>query len=300
MSAVEQETADQPRCWRLAAQAARRHPGLLPSADLRVAAVGCGTSYYVAQAFAALREDAGVGETDAFAASEMPADRSYDQVLLITRSGTTSEVLDLVPRLRDHTRTLAITAGTETPVNDVADQTIALEFADEAAIVQTRFATSTLALLRAHLGEDIEPLAQAAERALAASLPFDPRRFEQFVFVGRGPGVGLANEAALKLRETGGAWSESYPAMELRHGPISSLASHSVVWCLGPEPDGLRGEVQDTGATWIESSEDPMVALTLVQRVAVSNALARGLDPDRPRYLSRSVILPTAPLDRPH
>lgn len=298
MSAVEQEIDAQPRCWRLAAQAAKQHEDLLPPAGTRVAAVGCGTSYYVAQAFASLREDAGLGETDAFAASEMPIGRSYHLVLVITRSGTTSEVLDLVARFRDQTPTLAITASTETPVNEIADGAIVLDFADESSIVQTRFATSALALLRAHLGEDVELLARTAERALAAPLPADGRRFQQFVFLGHGPGIGLANEAALKMRETSRAWSEAYPAMELRHGPISSLGPQSLVWCLGVVPDGLRDDVQATGATWLESADDPMVALTLVQRMAVANAFARGLDPDRPRHLSRSVILPGAPTHR--
>lgn len=294
MSAIEQEIVDQPRCWRLAAQAAGRNRALLPPVGSRVAAVGCGTSYYVAQAFAAMREGAGLGETDAFAASEMPADRAYDLVVLITRSGTTSEVVDLVRRLGDRSRTLAITSSKDTPINAVADQTVVLDFADESSIVQTRFATSVLALLRAHLGERVEPLAHADERILNAPLPVGARRFQQFVFLGHGPGVGLANEAALKMRETGGAWSEAYPAMELRHGPISSLGAHSLVWCLGTVPDGLAHEVRATGATWLESDDDPMVELTLVQRMAVHNALARGMDPDRPRHLSRSVILPNA------
>ena len=298
MSAIEQEIADQPRCWRLAARAAEQHRALLPAVGTRVAAVGCGTSYYVAQTFAARREGAGLGETDAFAASEMPTDRDYDLVLLVSRSGTTTEVLDLVPRLRGRSRTLAITASTDTPINAVADHSIVLAFADESSIVQTRFATSVLALLRAHLGEQIEPLARESERVLNAPVPADARGFGQFVFLGHGPSVGLANEAALKMRETGGTWSEAYPAMELRHGPISSLGPHSLVWCLGPVPDGLSHEVRSTGATWLEFADDPMVALTLVQRMAVANALARGMDPDRPPHLSRSVILQNAQAHR--
>lgn len=297
MSAVEQEIHDQPRCWRLARQLATAEQSRLPVVGERVALVGCGTSLFVAQAFAALRETAGCGETDAFAASEAPVARDYDLVVLVTRSGTTTEVLDLASRLARGTRrprTLAVTADGHTPVNELADSAVTLDFADESSIVQTRFATSTLALLRAHLGEDVESLARAAERTLEQPLPVDPCEFDQFVFVGHGPGVGLANEAALKMRETGRAWSESYPAMELRHGPISTLGPRSLVWCLGNPPDGLREDVQETDATWIESPQDPMVALTAVQRLAVANALARGLDPDRPRFLSRSVILPSA------
>lgn len=292
MRAVEQELTDQPRCWRLAAEAAKRERSLLPRTGERVCAVGCGTSYFIAQSFAAARERARQGETDAFAASEMPRDRTYDRVVLISRSGTTSEVVDLLTRLGERTRTTAITASPGTPIGKFAAEAITLEFADESAIVQTRFATSVLALLRAHIGDDIEPLAQAAERVLAGPLPIDVRQFRQFVFIGRGAGVGLAHEAALKMRETSRAWSEAYPAMELRHGPMSTLGLKSVVWCLGRAPDGLADDVRATGATWVASEEDPMVALTQVQRAAVLNAEAQGLDPDRPPFLSRSVILP--------
>ncbi len=272
---------------------ARPSAPLLPGPGARAVAVGCGTSYYMAQAYAALREQAGLGETDAFPASEVPLSRGYDHVVVITRSGTTSEVLDLVGRAQASSRVTGVTAVQGTPLSELVAGTIVLGFADEASVVQTRFATSALALLRAHLGEDVTALATAAERALSTALPVDPGRFEQFVFIGRGMGAALASEAALKLRETSAAWTEAYPAMELRHGPMSTLGPRSVVWCLGPPPPGLEDEVRSTGATWVSSPEDPMVGLVLVQRLAVARALSRGLDPDHPRFLSRSVVLPS-------
>src|SRR6185437_10485927 len=178
------------------------------------------------------------------------------------------------------------------PVTTLATESIVLDFADERSFVQTRFATSVLVLLRAHLGDDITPLAAAAEAAIAADLPANPADFDHFVFVGTGPGAHLASEAALKMRETGGAWTEAYPAMELRHGPMSALSPRSLVWSLGAAPEGLGDEVARTGATWLESAADPLVALVRGQRLAVANALAKGLDPDHPRFLSRAVILP--------
>ena len=72
------------------------------------------------------------------------------------------------------------------------------------------------------------------------------------MFLGRGWTVGLANEAALKMREASGAWAESYPAMEYRHGPISVAGIRSAVWPLGDvEPDLLR-DVAATGATVVD------------------------------------------------
>jgi fructoselysine-6-P-deglycase FrlB-like protein len=295
MSAIEHEITDQPRCWELAARVAADNSAVLPPSGRRVCAVGCGTSYYVAQAYAALREQAGHGETDAYPASEMPLDRRYDHLVAITRSGTTSEVLNLIPRVAPATSVLALTGAAGSPVTGLAGQSLVLDFADEVSFVQTRFATSVLALLRAQLGQDIGALAGQARAAVADELPVDPTKFEHFVFIGTGPGAALASEAALKMRETGGAWTEAYAAMELRHGPMSTLGPRSLVWSLGAAPRGLGGEVAGTGATWLESAEDPLVALVRVQQVAVRNSLAQGLDPDHPRFLARSVILADPP-----
>lgn len=129
--------------------------------------IGCGTSWFMAQAYAVLREKAGPGETDAFAASEFPAGRRYDRVLALTRSGTTTEVLDLLAALRGRVPTVAITADQASPVTGVADEAFAMDFADERSVVQTRFATSQLVLLRAHLGKDTGVLLADADRALA-------------------------------------------------------------------------------------------------------------------------------------
>jgi glucosamine 6-phosphate synthetase-like amidotransferase/phosphosugar isomerase protein len=62
----------------------------------------------------------------------------------------------------------------------------------------------------------------------------------------------------------------------------------------GVPPAGLAEEVARTGATFFTSAElDPMADLVRAQRLAVELARARGIDPDRPRHLSRSVVLGT-------
>ena len=75
---VSIEIASQPDTWRQAAALAASSP--LPRRGQRVAVVGCGTSWFIAQAYAARREGLGHGVTDAFAASEFPTGRDYDLV----------------------------------------------------------------------------------------------------------------------------------------------------------------------------------------------------------------------------
>ncbi|MFC9628602.1 SIS domain-containing protein [Streptomyces mirabilis] len=291
MTHVEHELKSQPECWIRAAEQAKAHDGALPEVGERVAIVGCGTSFFMAQAAAALREGSGQGETDAFAASEFPEGRPYDRVVALTRSGTTTEVLELLGRLRGRTRTTAITADPATPVMDRADDLVVLDFADERSVVQTRFATTALTLFRAHLGLHTDDVVADARTALATPLPEGLVDCAQFTFLGRGWTVGLANEAGLKMREASLAWTEAYPAMEYRHGPISVTTAGTATWMLGEAPEGLAEQVRATGGRWVAGELDPLAELVRAQRLAVAVAAARGLDPDRPRHLTRSVVL---------
>jgi fructoselysine-6-P-deglycase FrlB-like protein len=288
---TEREIGSQPGRWREAAALASELGWLLPRPGERVVFVGCGTSFYVAQAAAALRESLGFGEGDAFPASETPVERDYDLAVAISRSGTTTEVLDLVRELQPDLPVLALTADAGSPLGLLAARVIPLPFADEESVVQTRFATCVLALLRAGFGVHVGPVAADGERALSLELPVELGEVRQVVFLGTGWTVGLASEAALKVREAAQAWSEAYPAMEYRHGPISVAAPGTVVWGLSTLPPDLADEITATGATLVEGSLDPMAELVRAQRLAVALAGARGLDPDRPRNLSRSVVL---------
>lgn len=286
---VSEELASQPETWRAAAALLPSFVDSLPQPGERVAVVGCGTSWFIAMSYAVAREQAGLGVTDAFAGSEYPTGREYDRVVTISRSGTTTEIVSLLAALPTQ-RTVLITAVADSPAAAEADDVIALPFADERSVVQTRFATTTLALLRASIGDDVDALAAQAETAL--TLPIDDLLdAEQVSFVGRGAAVGLTFEAALKTREAAQFWAESYPAMDYRHGPIAIAQPGRLVWSLGESPEGLEDEVAATGARFVRHELDPIAGLVVVHRFAVALAERRGLDPDHPRSLTRSVIL---------
>jgi fructoselysine-6-P-deglycase FrlB-like protein len=288
MTYLRDEIASQPSVW---ARALETSVSELPEPGERVAVIGCGTSYYMAQAYAALREKAGLGETDAFPASEFPSHRHYDRVVALTRSGTTTEVLSVLRQVECATPTVALTADPATPVSEAADTVIALDFADEKSVVQTRFATAALLLLRASLDEDVSALPEAAAAALESPLAPELLAAEQVTFLGTGWTIGLANEAALKLREAAQAWTESYCAMEYRHGPISIAAPGRAVWMFGEAPHGLAEDVRATGAHLELFKGDPLVSLVRAHRLAEAVAESRGLNPDEPRNLTRSVVL---------
>ncbi|MBW8871371.1 MAG: SIS domain-containing protein [Leifsonia sp.] len=292
---MEAELRSQPQTWATAADL-REEQSLLPAPGERIAVVGCGTSWFMAQSYAALRESAGHGVTDAFAASEAFVDRGYDAVVAITRSGTTTEVLELLDGMRstgNAARTIGIVGDPETPLIDLVDTAIRLPFADERSVVQTRFATTALALVRASLGHDLSPAIDQAAAAIEEELDDELIAAEQYAFLGAGWTVGLAHEAALKMREASQSWTESYPAKEYRHGPIAIAAPGRVTWMLGEAPTGLAGDLAVTGARFEDRPIDGMADLVRAQRVALARARRAGLDPDSPRNLTRSVILPS-------
>ena len=288
---VREEIALQPEAWTRAAALAPSLTAVLPRPGESVAVIGCGTSWFMAAAYAALREASGQGPTDVFPASELPLGRSYDRVVAISRSGTTTEVVRAVEAVRSPV--LAVTAVAGTPVPTAATDTVLLDFADERSVVQTVFATTTLMLLRASLGEPVEPVVVQAREVLAGRHPVDPAltTVEQISFLGRHWAYGIAREAALKCREACRLWTESYPQMEYRHGPVAIAQPGRAVWVFGRPVSGLADEVRRTGALLVDDDLDPVADLVRAQLLAVERAEAAGLDPDRPRSLTRSVVL---------
>lgn len=287
---TDAEIASQPAVWALAAALSADAGPLLAAPGERLLVLGCGTSAFVAASIAALRERAGLGMTDWAYASELPAGRSYDRVVALTRSGTTTEVLEALGTV-EAGRRVVLTAVADSPAGALADDVVLLDFADETSVVQTRFPTATLVLARGAFGEAVDGLVGAAESALAAPMPVDVADVDHFVYLGRGWTLGLAHEAALKIREAAQAHAESYPALDYRHGPIALAGARSLVWVFGDVPARLAEDIAATGATVVAGPEDPLAQLVRAQRLAVAVAAHRGLDPDRPRHLTRSVIL---------
>jgi fructoselysine-6-P-deglycase FrlB-like protein len=283
------EISSQPDCW---AQARRQSTAGLPGPGERVLVLGCGTSYYVAAAYAWLREQAGQGVTDALIASELPAVvRDYDRVVAISRSGTTTEVVQALQALPDGVPVTAVLGELGTPVGALATDIVDLSYADERSVVQTRFPTTLLTLLRTHLGAtgpEVDELIEQARAALAE--PADAPVPRQLVVLGTGWAAALAQEAALKCRESAGMWAEAYANGEYRHGPISVAGPGTLVWALTPLTPIQVAAVEATGATVRQGTRDPQAELVAVQQHAVAWAVASGRDADLPVHLSRSVV----------
>lgn len=282
-----EEIHSQPEVW----ERVLTDPGLgldlLPTTGEKVLVIGCGTSYYMGDSWAQLRNSADLGRTRATIPSELTWVEPDEVVIAISRSGTTADVVDALSTLRDNHRIIGVIGTSASPIEGLCDKRVLLDFADERSVVQTRFATTGFLALRQAIGLVPPNLIDESRDALAAPLPLSGQ--DHIVFLGAGWSVGIAHEAALKVREASGAWVEAYPVREYQHGPIAAASSRTLVWALSPVSADLRDAVSATGAQLIEATRDPLAELVLAQRVAVEMAERAGRDADRPVHLSRSV-----------
>jgi len=242
------EIFSQPQCWRACLAK------LAISAELRAAVqmarpggewvlVGCGTSYYLAQAAASSFNYLNL-PARAVPASDLlmypglilHAGRDYVPVV-VSRSGRTSEAVRAAQMLeRDYNlRTIAITCADGQPLEPACSVTLNLLDADEQSTVMTRSFTSMLmalqylaamvsgneAFLRAllELPQQVEPLMKEIPQRLRMFV--ESRSFLDFVFLAQGPLFGIASECMLKVTESSCSYAQVFHSLEFRHGPKS-------------------------------------------------------------------------------
>ena len=345
------EILSQPEVWRQVLKSVATSPRLEEicegvTTEAEWLFIGCGSSYYIAQAAAATFTSLGLNAR-AVPASDLllyPAlvleHRGKPQVpVLISRSGRTSEILQSAELLekRRRIRTIGITCSSGQPLERLARFTFSILPADEKSTVMTRSFTSMLIALQclgarvarnAALWEALEGLpsqmAGVPEQMEQKIRSFvDDREFSNYVFLGQGPLVGVANESTLKVMESSSSYAQSFRTLEFRHGP-KSIVSREVLTAFLLSDDGYDAEVEmleevkELGGTTLaignrldsraKKAADLQIELSLSvleiarlaayapagQLLGLHTGLKRGLNPDEPRNLSRVVVLNSA------
>ena len=223
-------------------------PDILGPAE-RIVVTGAGSSYYLAQAVAAVARAALGRAVIAVPLSELilrpegvlaaTAGRSRPvgasaPVVIISRSGSTSEAVSVAERMRAAGHpTVAVTCRGDSPLAHLADVTLVSPAGDEAAIVMTRSFASMLAILLQvvagaagdrELAADLGRLAGRWGEATAAATVgrrLGRSDWSRIVVLGGGSSMGIALEWALKLTETSQVATNAFEPLEFRHGPIS-------------------------------------------------------------------------------
>ena len=228
---------------RLAATFSPRSPWLF---------VGCGSSYYLSRLIAALWTRhfyipaTGIPASELLFAPEETLRRiGAEQIVLMSRSGETTEVLRVAELLQAHktVQTLGVTCNPQSPLEALCTHTFKLAWADEKSTVMTRSFTAILLAFQRlgllfvgdHLlSTALDELPQRGQtwldgqarkiRQFAAK-----RKFDDYVFLGQGAHYWLAQEAALKVTEMSSSYTQVYHSMEFRHGPRSIAGPNTLI-----------------------------------------------------------------------
>ena len=243
--------------------------------------------------------------------------------LAISQSGRSPDVLATVAAARDAgSLTVAMVNDASSPLALMAEVVLPLHAGPELSVAATKSYIATLAAILSLvaawsedevLGDalDTMPALLDASWQLDWSPLVDRLRDARGLYVlARGPGLGIAQEAALKFKETCGLHAEAFSVAEVRHGPMALVGpgfpllvfrqtdeSDAGTAELVREVVGRGGEVLVAGAPLdgavtlpalsAHPAIEPVLRIQSFYRAANALAVARGLDPDRPPHLAK-------------
>jgi glucosamine--fructose-6-phosphate aminotransferase (isomerizing) len=244
-------------------------------------------------------------------------------MIAISQSGASPDLLAAVSRARSNgARIIAMVNAESSPLAQLADDLIPLGAGAELSVAATKSYIASLAAvvhlvaswardsgLAAALANAPAALARAFELDWSAALAPLANANNLYV-IGRGLGLGIAQEAALKLKETCGLHAEALSAAELRHGPMALVRAHFPLLIFTQDDESRAGVLQLAGelsaqgaavliagaevaqATLLPSESahpviEPLLYAQSFYRLANALSLERGRDPDRPPNLSK-------------
>jgi len=251
-------------------------------------------------------------------------DMSGTVMIALSQSGRSPDLVAAAEAAKARGALLvALVNAEDSPLAAAADIAIPLCAGPERSVAATKsFVASLSALLHLVAAWTRAPALDAALAALpdaldrAWALDWSPalpllEQATSLYVVGRGHGYGVAQEAALKIKETCGFHAEAFSAAEVRHGPMALVEDGFPVLLLGQDDESLDSvaaladEFGARGAALITAglpagiaglalpalSADPIIQpILLVEsfyRFANALAVARGRDPDRPPHLAK-------------
>ncbi len=295
----------------------------------KVHITACGTSYHAALMFKFLSSRHLGKSCDAVIASEYPFIARPDSetlVIAISQSGETADTMRALEYAKEKgAKILALTNVVGSSITRIADEVVYLNSGPEVSVAATKTFTSQLAVIYRLLfpDNDFSEIPKIIEESLKhedaiRKIAESIKGKTDVFFIGRGLSVPIAMEGALKLKEISYIHAEAYPGGELKHGPLSLIAEGVPVVALAPSDESvykMLGNIKEVRARGglvlslnnspeIESesnlsiklpSTDPLLhpfaMVVPLQLLAYYVSVGRGINPDRPRNLAKSVTV---------
>jgi len=255
---------------------------------------------------------------------QAPLKVSGQAVFAFSQSGQSPDLVNSLRLLRKRgALSIAMVNAENSPLEAACEFSLPLCAGTESSVAATKSFIATLtasARLIAHWKQDAElleaglALPQGLREAATQdwSLAVDVLRdCQRLMVIGRGAGFAIAQEAALKLKETSAIQAEAFSSAEVKHGPMALIDDHYPLLVFAPrgaEQAGLlslAAEMRQRGAHVLLAAPndigerdltlsraehpalDPILAIQSFYVMAAGLAQARGMDPDQPRHLSK-------------
>ncbi len=285
--------------------------------------VGCGTSYNAGATSTYKFTEHGM-KAQAVLASEFDSTfvNENTPIIAISQSGETADLLDAVKIAKQKKAPIiSLVNVTTSTLARISDITIPLNSGPELAVASTKACTSQLAVLSMLAGESLVSIEQAARHAKQLIQESQPQMKElahslqntkNLFVLGRGALAQTAREAALKIKEVSYIHAEGMNAGELKHGTIALIEKGTPVIAISDDKTRTltlsnAQEVKARGALVIGVDSEPnsvydihiqipkegtqLLALLPLQILAYYLAAEKGLNPDKPRNLAKSVTV---------
>jgi glucosamine--fructose-6-phosphate aminotransferase (isomerizing) len=254
---------------------------------------------------------------------EAQSDLEGTLFIAISQSGKSPDLLAATRNAKDSgALTVALCNTIDSPLMQLVDVAVPLHAGPERSVAATKSYITSLSCIAQLLANWVE------DRRLLATLPQVPEMLARawecdwtravetlrgavnLFVVARGYGLGIAQEAALKLKETCGLHAEAFSSAEVKHGPMALVRAGFPV-LLFTQRDETRVGIQELSAEFAARGArvliagadaagaislpviathpviEPLLAIQSFYRMANELALARGLDPDRPPHLNK-------------
>jgi glucosamine--fructose-6-phosphate aminotransferase (isomerizing) len=292
----------------------------------RVIVVGAGTSYHAGLYFSLLLNRIGINSTPLIASEYYNIKgKKGDFVIAISQSGETIDVLQAIRKLKgEGGRIASITNVIESAIARESEYKIYMRAGPEIGVAATKtFTTQLVSLLIIYsilTKENLKKFEKADEEVYnalglegyAKKIGEELSRARNIYYLGRGLSLPLAMEGALKIKEVAYVHAEAYPAGESKHGPIALVEKGFPVVFIndGEMPELLKNNVMEMKArgakiyvvstnkrvgegdeVYIESKIPPLSIAPIIQLIAYYASTAKGIDPDKPRNLAKTVTV---------
>ena len=287
--------------------------------------IAAGTSYHAGLLLTYLLNDQGKN-AQAFIASDYSfiAKPSADTLLIaISQSGETADVLQAL-RYAKRNKKIAITNVVDSSITGICDEVVYLHAGPEIGVAATKTFLAQLAIVtKLVLGKKPEGVEKLVETLLGQEhevkkIAHALVNKENVFFIARGKSVPLAYEGSLKFKEITYIHSEAYPGGELKHGTLSLITEGTPIIALAPSDKTIQklfGNIKEAKARGgmiisitdnrevereseyclkipkVEEALIPFALIVPLQFLAYYVSVLRGINPDKPRNLAKSITV---------